>query len=191
MTTPVEEMSFKDVCLEIEMATVKWLALHTGWDKPMAPYLDLSTLARDSKQNRDKAAQYFQRLFEQEWEPIRNPPLEGRNGGYPGSDAHWWVFCLVCAWEGPMFNSHMRRGRRHRGCTRTVVQPSAELLYVRLRVAVNRCNGKGALGAFLGECADSLKAAMRAGDEDARDACMRSALTHLRRADEYVHPGRS
>lgn len=36
--------------------------------------------------------------------------------GYPGSDVHWPVRCRLCGFEGNVFYSHMRRGRRHRGC---------------------------------------------------------------------------
>ncbi|MFI5809174.1 hypothetical protein [Streptomyces sp. NPDC051561] len=50
------------------------------------------------------------RIDELGWEP---------RTGYPGSDVHWTVQCLVCGWVGPRFYSHLRRARplgRHPGC---------------------------------------------------------------------------
>lgn len=71
----------------------------------LAPALDATP------RNLLSAVEAFARLTADAWQPI---------DGYPGSDTHWLVRCLVCDdWQGSRFYSHLRRGKplfRHKGC---------------------------------------------------------------------------
>ncbi|MFJ8166540.1 hypothetical protein ACIRBY_37250 [Streptomyces sp. NPDC096136] len=91
--------------LMIELADHAAHLRQTMLSEPLPP--TLAANLRDSARNRTSAALYFAHLHAQDWQP---------RGGYPGSDVHWPVLCIRCGWEGEMFNSHMRRNRRHRGC---------------------------------------------------------------------------
>lgn len=60
--------------------------------------------------NLHSAAAALARVAELGWEPL---------SGYPGSDTHWYLRCLLCGWEGQRFYSHIRRNKpkfRHSGC---------------------------------------------------------------------------
>ncbi|MDH6711340.1 hypothetical protein P3T27_008098 [Kitasatospora sp. MAA19] len=60
--------------------------------------------------NLHSAVEALARITAQAWAPL---------SGYPGSDTHWRVRCLLCGWEGTRFYSHLRRARpvgRHKGC---------------------------------------------------------------------------
>ncbi|MFC1418669.1 hypothetical protein [Streptacidiphilus cavernicola] len=70
----------------------------------------LAANLKDSPRNRDSATKAWAKLAELEY---------AARGGYPGSDVHWPISC-PCGFTGNQFYSHMRRDRRHAGCTHTV-----------------------------------------------------------------------
>ncbi|GAA2100636.1 hypothetical protein GCM10009801_73310 [Streptomyces albiaxialis] len=80
---------------------------HTGaptTDPHLAPHLP------PTPRNLESAVRAVARITEDAWLPLV---------GYPGSDVHWRVRCLLCGWEGERFYSHLRRGRpafRHPDC---------------------------------------------------------------------------
>ncbi|MET7814264.1 hypothetical protein ABZT26_25875 [Streptomyces sp. NPDC005395] len=179
MTTAAEDMSQDEILARLEDHVVGWLAWHTGWDKPQKPYLDPTAL-RDNPTNRDSAAKYFQKTHDQAWEAL---------GGYPGSDKHWLMLCLRCGWVGNMFNSHMRRDRRHKGCRPREFTPTGRL-HLRFQVITNRVNADGGLGRLLVPARDELEQA--AALEEAEPGGgqqmphLRAALKHVQEAHAYL-----
>ncbi|BDT39584.1 hypothetical protein [Streptomyces yaizuensis] len=175
MTRPIDRMSVSDIQEELRADLSLWPAL----DKPGESHVDLNVL-RDGKTNQDNAAKYFVILHQQEWEPL---------SGYPGSDTHWKVLCRRCGWEGNMFNSHMRRNRRHKSCGGRLTDTGA--LRVLARVAVNRLRDpRHPFGRNLGYALDDLVHAERAeklaGDSAAptglHAVLLGSALRNVRQA---------
>ncbi|MFD8018908.1 hypothetical protein ACFV6G_00525 [Streptomyces lavendulae] len=87
------------------------------------PALDPVLKTGASKRNIASAEKAYARVAELAW-TVHRP--------YPGSDTHWEdMECeLPCQedgshWRGSMFYSHMRRGRRHRGCLPKELQVAA------------------------------------------------------------------
>ncbi|MFJ9719919.1 hypothetical protein ACIRPQ_29005 [Streptomyces sp. NPDC101213] len=183
MTRDIEDFAPGEILARLEDQTAGWLSWHTAWERPQRPYLD-DTRLRDTRTNRDSAAKYFQKLHDAQWEPL---------SGYPGSDSHWQVLCLRDGWSGNMFNSHMRRGGRHKSCHKREFTPLGRI-HLRFQVIANRCNPEGTLGRLIASAADELGRALHledagTGPADARYIeHLRTAYRHVQDAQQHVSP---
>lgn len=89
-----------------------------------APYLAADMLA-PSKRNLVSLDAAWAKMTELGYAPRRvdNPEgctrtrCAGAHNGYPGSEHLWALTCELCGEDVEVYYSHMRRNKRHRGCT--------------------------------------------------------------------------